>query len=159
MCGIGLVTGYPDGTFKPDNAITRAELITLALRFTLCEDITPMVDMDFSDIDGHWAEGDIRRALVIGWINGYPDGTFIPNRGTTRAEFITLMNRLLERIPETVADLLPGEMRIWPDNVDPGAWYYLAIQEATNSHEAAFKDKPVPGFLFNYERWVAMIPE
>jgi len=151
------VKGYPDGTFHPDSAITRAELATIAARFARQMDMSPTNNVSFSDVSGHWAAGDIRYAAEVGWIEGYPDGTFRPNRDITRAEFMTLVNRMLERVPETPDDLLADEMISWADNADPGAWYYLAVQEATNSHVPEFKDKTVPGLKFNYEYWVEMM--
>jgi hypothetical protein len=111
----------------------------------------------FSDIAGHWAENDIAFAAKIGWVNGYPDGTFKPNEPITRAEFITLVNRMLERIPELADDLLADEMVKWADNMDTLAWFYVAVQEATNSHLPEYKEKLVPDLEFEYEYWKEMI--
>jgi len=115
-----------------------------------------LLDIQFTDIGGHWFEDDIVFAAAIGWVNGYEDGTYKPDQPITRAEFMTLVNRMLERVPETVDDLLSDGMITWSDNMDTSAWYYLAVQEATNSHESAFKSKQVPGRQFNYEVWVEL---
>jgi hypothetical protein len=156
MYKMGILAGYPDGMFRPNGAITRAELAAIAARFARMMEMLSRNDRGFIDIGGHWAEGDIRYAAAIGWVNGYPDDTFMPNQNITRAEFMTLVNRMLERAPETVDDLLADEMIIWPDN-KPGAWSYLAVQEATNSHTCTFKQgKIVPGLNFEYESWEGM---
>ena len=153
MSKMGIVLGYPDGTFKPNGAITRGELATIAARFARQMKAQPINTRTFSDIAGHWAEEDILYAAAIGWVNGYPDGTYLPNQPITRAEFMTLVNRMLERVPETTDDLLP-DMVQWEDNANPNAWYYLAVQEATTSHVPIYKTgAPVPGLAFNYEKW------
>jgi hypothetical protein len=157
MAGMGIVKGYPDGTFRPGRAIFRAELAAMAARFARKMDMPPLNDSRFSDIAGHWAEADIQYAAAAGWVNGYPDGTFKPGHNITRAEFMTLVNRMLERVLESEEDLLNEEMISWPDNANAQAWYYLAVQEATNSHLAEYTDKPVPGLRFNYEFWVKML--
>ena len=106
----------------------------------------PEGDVNFTDIDGHWAKDDICKAARRGWILGYEDGSFRPDQFITRAEAMTLVNRVLHRLPETEHDLL-DYMVIWPDNMDVNAWYYLAVQEATNSHFYNRKENPV------YETW------
>ena len=93
---------------------------------------------DMLDGTGYWAEKSIERAAALGWIAGYADDTFRPNHYITRAEAMTMINRVLCRVPETEGDLLPG-MITWPDN-QPGTWYYLAVLEATNSHDYDRKD-------------------
>ena len=126
----GIVSGYPDGTFAPNAPITRAEFAAIAARF----DSGPYTGDDyFSDTAGHWANEYINRAAQRGWISGYEDGTFKPEQKITRAEAMTLVNNILNRKPEN-ADSLDDEMIAWPDNSDTSAWYYLAVQEATNSH-------------------------
>ena len=125
----GWVSGYPDGTFRPDAYITRAEFATIAARFL--SDVYGGTSM-FTDIDRHWAEDYINRAAAAGWINGYADGTFRPNAYITRAEAVTLINRMLDRTPD--ANHLLADMVRWPDNPET-AWYYADIQEATNSHD------------------------
>ena len=91
----------------------------------------------FSDIANHWAKDEISIAYNNDWITGYPDGTFGPQRDITRAETMTLVNRVLNRQPETEDDLLPN-MTVWTDNANPKAWSYLAVQQATNPHYYAF---------------------
>ena len=158
MSKMGIINGYPDGSFKADGAITRAELAAIAARFAREMDMSKMNSIDFNDTAGHWAAADILYSAEIGWVNGYPDGTFKPDQNITRAEFMTLANRMLERVPESPEDLLSNEMIRWIDNADSTVWYYLAVQEATNSHAPEYKEKVVPGLQFNYEYWVEMIP-
>jgi len=131
MSSMGIINGYPDGTFRPNEPITRAEFAAIAARF---DKRTANTAAKFSDIRGHWAINEISVACENGWINGYPNGTFAPNQDITRAEAMTLVNRVLHRNPEDAADLLPG-MAKWTDNMNKNAWYYLAVQEATNSHD------------------------
>jgi uncharacterized repeat protein (TIGR01451 family)/fimbrial isopeptide formation D2 family protein len=153
---MGIVNGYPDGTFRPNGYITRAELATIAARFARQMMMLPTNDRTFSDIAGHWAEDDIQYAAEIGWVRGYTDGTYRPNQYITRAEFMTLVNRMLGRAPETEEDLL-DDMVHWPDNADTTAWYYVDVQEATNSHFYDRKeDKFVPDLTFEYETWTEM---
>ncbi|MCL2126475.1 MAG: S-layer homology domain-containing protein [Oscillospiraceae bacterium] len=156
MSDLGVINGYPDGTFRPNAAITRAELAVISARFALMMRMAPHNHPSFSDISGHWAEEDIIYAAEIGWVNGYNDGTFGPRKNISRAEFITLVNRMLGRVPETVDDLLVDEMHAWSDNMDQDAWYYIAVQEASNSHVADYKEDTVPGLLVRYEFWTEM---
>ena len=146
LSSMGIITGYPDGTFRPNAAITRAEFAAIAARFNHDGDKTAA---KFSDIANHWAKDEISIAYNNGWITGYPDGTFDPQRDITRAETITLVNRILNRQPETEDDLLPN-MTVWTDNANPKAWYYLAVQEATNSHYYEFKTNS------QYEKWTEL---
>lgn len=126
----GTLTGMPDGTFKPDNDITRAEFATIAVRFFggnyEGEDL-------FTDIAGHWANKYINLAATLGLVNGKPDGTFDPDAPITRAEAMAIVNRTLGRYPS--ADHLMDGMITWPDNQNTSAWYYADVQEATNSHD------------------------
>ena len=143
---MGIIAGYPDGTFRPNAPITRAEFAAIATRFDNNGDKTPV---NFKDIIGHWAEGEITVAANHGWVSGYGDGTFRPQNRITRAETMSLVNRVLKRIPETPADLLP-DMITWTDNTDTNSWYYLPVQEATNSHYYEFKDDS------KYEKWTEL---
>lgn len=146
LSSMGIITGYPDGTFRPNAAITRAEFAAITARFDNDGDKTAA---KFSDIATHWAKDEISIAYNNGWITGYPDGTFGPQRDITRAETMTLVNRVLNRQPETEEDLLPN-MTVWTDNANPNAWYYLAVQEATNSHYYKFKTNS------KYEKWTEL---
>ena len=146
LSSMGIITGYPDGTFRPNAAITRAEFAAIAARFDNDGDKTAA---KFSDIATHWAKDEISIAYNNGWITGYPDGTFGPQRDITRAETMTLVNRVLNRQPEIEDDLLPN-MTVWTDNANPKAWYYLAVQEATNSHYYEFKTNS------QYEKWTEL---
>lgn len=146
LSAMGIITGYPDGTFRPNAYITRAEFAAIAARFDADGDKTLAA---FSDIANHWAKDEISVAYNNGWVDGYPNGTFGPRRNITRAETVTLVNRVLNRKPETEDDLLP-DMTTWTDNADKKAWYYLAIQEATNSHYYKYKENS------EYEKWTEL---
>ena len=130
MAKLGIVKGRSAETFAPDAPITRAEFAAICARFNTKPTNT---SNSFSDISGHWAEAEIERAVAFGWIAGYPDGTFRPDTYITRAEAMTMINRVLCRMPQSESDLLDS-MVTWPDN-KPSDWHYLAVQEATNSHE------------------------
>ena len=144
MTGLGIVQGRSTTTFDPQSPITRAQFAAICARF---DTGTSSGTQTFSDISGHWAEKYIQRAAELGWIKGFEDGTFRPDTYITRAQAMTMINRVLNRIPEEESDLLTG-MNVWPD-CNPGDWFYLAVQEATNSH--AFKHK-----AGNYETWIGM---
>lgn len=141
-----IIAGYPDGTFRPNAPITRAEFAAIATRFDNNGDKTPV---SFTDIIGHWAEGEITVAANHGWVSGYGDDTFRPQNQITRAETMSLVNRVLKRLPETPADLLP-DMITWTDNADTSIWYYLPVQEATNSHYYEFKENS------KHEKWTEL---
>ena len=143
MAKADVIHGYEDGSFRGDDPITRAEFATIAAYF---DPITYSYGDKFSDTAGHWASLYINRAAERGWINGYEDGTFRPDQNITRAEAVTLVNRVLERKPDA-AHLLAG-MTSWPDNSDPSVWYYADVQEATNSHYSDDKG--------NYEVWISL---
>jgi len=142
---LGIVKGRDTQEFDPDAFITRAEFAAICARF----DDSSYKPVDaFADIDGHWAEEEIREATAHGWIKGYEDGTFRPDRYITRAEAMTMINRVLNRIPEKTSDLL-DDMAKWSDNSDESVWYYLAVQEATNSHDYNKKNSI-------YEKWTKL---
>lgn len=147
LSSMGIVKGHNDGTFAPNAPITRAEFAAIAARF---DDKNTDTSSKFTDIASHWAKNEIGIAANKGWINGYPDGTFRPNQYITRAEAMTLVNRVLNRLPENSSDLLDSMIK-WPDNSDVSAWYYLAVQEATNSH--AYSDKSKDD---KYEKWTTI---
>lgn len=144
MADADIISGYKDGTFQGDQWITRAEFATIAARF---DSGTYTGSDKFSDIGNHWAKEYINRATEKGWITGYDDGTFRPDSPITRAEAVTLINRVLNR--EKNLTLHP-DMRIWSDNVS-GQWYYQNMQEATNSHLYERDDS-------GYEIWTAVLP-
>ena len=152
MANAGILTGYPDGTFKPNAPITRAEFAAIAARFS---DVTYNGACSFTDVaKTHWAFDEISLADHLGWITGYPDDTFRPSRNITRAEAMTLINRVLERAVEE--DHMHRDMVKWIDN-SPSAWYYEAVQEATNSHTYTRLSKKVPGQSFCYEDWTGIL--
>ncbi|MCL1788118.1 MAG: S-layer homology domain-containing protein, partial [Defluviitaleaceae bacterium] len=131
MANAGIITGN-GGYFRPNDPITRAEFAVFAARF-MGHGNSTVSGGRFSDIGGHWAEQQINAANELGWVTGFGDGTFRPNQFITRAEVAALTNRVLQRLPETVSDLLPG-MIMWPDNQVETTWYFIYIQEATNSN-------------------------
>ena len=127
---MGVISGYPDGTFRPNASITRAEFAAMIARF---DETAKSADTPFTDISGHWAENAIGKAYGNGWVEGSSKTVFCPESNLTRAETATLLNRVLHRLPEKESDLLANQI-VWPDNPET-FWGYLAIQEATNSHE------------------------
>ena len=143
---MGIIKGYEDGSFKPDASISRAEFAAIAARFDPDGDKTPAT---FSDVSSHWAKDEISIAANHGWIKGYEDGSFKPDQKITRAETMTLVNRVLKRLPETKDDL-HKDMKTWPDNQNENAWFYLAVQEATNSHYQKLKKDGT------HEKWESM---
>ena len=125
-----IVDTRTNGKFRPNEAITRAELAAMLAQFA---DIKSAAN-SFNDVSvRHWASDEIAVCAKMGWINGYPDGSFRPDATITRAEMMAMINRALDRTPKSVSDLLSG-MKTWSDNANTGAWYYLDVQEATNSH-------------------------
>ena len=150
MANTGILDGYEDGSFHPNGYITRAEFATIAVRFF---DLSYQGEDLFPDIDGHWAQDYINQAADAGIIEGYPDGTFGPQKQITRAEAVTMVNRTLDRHPDP--DHFLEDMLVWPDNLDTEAWYYADMQEATNSHEYQMK-KDAQGN--EYEVWTKILP-
>ena len=145
LSSMGIVKGHNDGTFAPNAPITRAEFAAIAARF---DDKNTDTSSKFTDIASHWAKNEIGIAANKGWINGYPDDTFRPNQYITRAEAMTLVNRVLNRLPENSSDLLDSMIK-WPDNSDASQWFYLAVQEATNSHYYKTKEN-------KFEKWTEL---
>lgn len=141
MTGLDIVRGYDAAAFGPGDPITRAQFAAICARFDTGKSNGSRT---FSDIKGHWAKAYIERAAELGWISGFQDGTFRPDAYITRAQAVTMINRMLNRVPEDPSDLLPG-MNVWPD-CSPSDWFYLAIQEATNSHDYRRK-------AGSYETW------
>lgn len=142
MAKLKIITGYPDGTFQPDAPVTRAEFAAIAARF---DEKSARTTASFRDIYGHWAERYISHSAELGWIRGYTDNTFRPDQSITRAEAMALINRVLNRNPESKDDLLRS-MNIFNDNLDTAKWYYLDVQEAANSHDFIRKAN-------GYEMW------
>lgn len=142
---MGILKGSDDGKFHPNDSITRAEFAAIAARFS--DTKVTGATAAFNDIANHWARDEINYAAALGWVNGWTDGGFHPDVAITRAEAMTLVNRVLNRNPRS-KDALLGGMVEWPDNADTSKWYYLAVQEATNSH-----DYERDG---SYEKWTGM---
>ena len=150
LTNMGIIKGYTDGSFQPNKSITRAELATIIARLAKLDVNTKT----FSDINGHWAQKSIELAAGNGWINGYTDGTFRPNKSIIRAETFAMINRVLDRQTESVSDLLPtSEMNMWSDNLNENAWYYKDVQEATNYHKCDRVGDSV------YEKWTEKVPD
>lgn len=145
LARLGIIKGRSESSFAPNEKITRAEFTAMVVRFS--DIVWNGYDL-FSDIDGHWARDYINAAASIGWVVGN-NGKFRPDDNITRAEAMTLVNRVLNRVPESEADLLSAMIR-FEDNADPNAWYYLAVQEATNSHRYEIKSDGV------HERWTEL---
>ena len=145
LSAMGIVKGDSDGKFNPNASITRAEFAAIAARF---DDKANTSAASFSDIANHWAKDEISAAANNGWITGYTDGTFRPNNRITRAEAMALVNRVLKRLPETDEDL-HADMIKWSDNSDASQWYYLDVQEATNSHYYKVKEN-------QFEKWTEL---
>lgn len=141
------VSGYEDGTFRPNGYITRAELATIISNF---DDLEPATENKFADVKGHWAEAYINSAAEKGWLSGYEDGLFRPNQLITRAETMSMINRVLNRSVD--ADGLHKDAKQWQDN-PAGKWYYYAVLEATNPHEYERKDTK------DVESWTAITAE
>ena len=147
MAKLGIVNGRFEDMFVPDAFITRAEFTAICARF---DETEVVYEGTLNDIAGHWAEDYIKRAAAYGWIEGYSDNTFRPDQFITRAEAMTLINRVLNRIVRSVDDLLNAEMSVWSDNTDVNEWYYTAVQEATHSTEY---DRPNSA----YKAWTQII--
>lgn len=150
LSNAGIINGYEDGSFRPNGYITRAEFATIAARFF---DATYDGKDLFPDIDGHWAKDYINKAADKGFVNGYEDGTFRPDRNITRAEAVTLVNRTLDRHPDQ--NYFTKDMLVWPDNMDTTKWYYADMQEATNSHKYQMLTKSDKS---KYEKWTKTLP-
>ena len=140
----GFLKGYGDGTFRPGAPITRAEFTAIASRL---DEMIDGATHNFTDLTGHWAESYIANAVAKGWITGYEDNTFRPDQIITRAEAVTIVNRMLNRYLST--DGAHEDAIIWPDNPQD-AWYHLAIIEATNGHDYDRGEGSV------YENWPNM---
>ena len=137
------VEGYPDGSFLPNQKITRAEFVTIVVRFLEGE---RDAENPFTDIDSHWAKKYILSAVDAGWIDGYPDGTFRPQEPIKRDEAMKIMNTILHRGINEESEL--GEPVMFPDNADPSAWYYYEVIEATNNHDTE-GERPDEDWLSN----------
>ena len=138
----GVITDSSNGYFRPNEAITRAELAAMLAKFS---ETTGAANY-FNDVSAsYWAANAIAICAKLGWITGYPDGTFRPDRNVTRAELMAMINRATGRAPKSADAFLPG-MKTWIDNTSD-KWYYLDVQEATNSHSYTVKDS---------EKWTAL---
>jgi len=146
LANLDIVNGRTPNEFAPNEPITRAELTTIVARLSDAEYNGKSM---FDDIDGHWAEEYINIAASIGWVEGDGNGLFRPDDKITRAEVMTLINRVLNRVPLSVEDM-HEDMKKWPDNMDTDAWYYIAVQEATNSHDCEYEKGSI------HEEWTGL---
>lgn len=154
LSNMELINGYPDGTFRPDAYITRAEFAKIAADFF--DYATSYQQGTYVDVDANaWYADYIAAAVDLGLINGYPDGTIRPDVGIIRAEACTIVNRTLGRAPDKDYLLPTSEMRVWPDNSDTSVWYYAHMQEATNSHDYDWADAGND----RIETWTAKLPD
>ena len=151
LSNMGIIKGYPDGSFKPNAPITRAEFAAIATRFSKS---TADEDASFTDVSkSFWASKEIAKAEKLGWIKGDGDGKFRPNDNIKRYEVMIMVNRVLERAVDKEG--ICEDVIKWSDNPE-GKWYYYDVQEATNSHEFARTDRPVKGQSFCYEEWIKL---
>ena len=150
---MGIFQGRPDGTFGPNQAITRAELAAAVARFADVIGLLGTEEDLFNDIYRHWANAYINTLAAQNWVQGPygQGGAFYPDHLITRAETAAILNRMFGRLPESPADLLP-DMNTWPDNANTSAWYYLYLQSASNSYTYEIKADGI------HERWIAIIP-
>lgn len=155
LTNMGIISGYSDGTFRPGDPITRAELTKIAAGFFADKRVTAHYDGRFSDVSGsEWFISVLEKGIEEGIIQGYQDGTFAPNQYITRAQACTIINRTLGRQPEADRLLPASQMLTWPDS-DPSAWYYAQMQEATNSHDYIW----VTGSSGKVEKWTKKLPD
>lgn len=144
----GVITDSSNGCFRPNEAITRAELAAMLAKFS---ETTGAANY-FNDVSAkYWAANAIAICAKLGWINGYPDGTFRPDKNVTRAELMAMINRATGRAPKSADAFLPG-MKTWIDNTSD-KWYYLDVQEATNSHSYTVKGSETWTALTSDPNW------
>ena len=147
MAKLGIVNGGSDGYFRPSDPITRAEIAAMIAR---CDGNSyGNTYTNFSDVKGHWAANYIARAYELGWINGYGT-TYAPDKYISRAETVAILNRVLNRAPQTTSDLLSGLNTF--NDVSVTSWYYLDVEEAANSHTYTRKTN-------DYEYWDKLISD
>ena len=138
IANAGIINGYPDGTFRPDNTITRAEFASILSKFV---DVTGE-EVSFSDVSGHWAENVITDIAAAGWINGYEDGTFRPDGLITRAEAVKILNAAANRTFNGNAVAL--------NDVPADAWYYKEIEAAVSGKTIQWELLENPMNLFYF---------
>lgn len=144
----GVITDSSNGCFRPNEAITRAELAAMLAKFS---ETTGAANY-FNDVSAkYWAANAIAICAKLGWITGYPDGTFRPDKNVTRAELMAMINRATGRAPKSADAFLPG-MKTWSDNT-ADKWYYLDVQEATNSHSYTVKGSETWTALTSDPNW------
>lgn len=146
----GILKGYPDGSFRPDRPITRAELATIITRFDSQFGVLKVTE-NFEDVSGHWSEYYVEFSATRGYVLGYPDGTFRPDQPITRAETVTMVNRCLDRAVDEEG-LCEG-YTVWPDN-PKGDWYYYDMIEATDYHDFSRSKRKVEDQDYRYENWI-----
>jgi len=152
MTNAGVFRGLPNGSFAPNQTITRGEVAATLVRFMDVEiDDSHSTESQFSDVAEHWASAYINIAAENAWVQGYDDGTFRPNQPITRAETAAMVNRVFERLVESAGDLHP-DMLTWSDNINQNAWYFLYMQSASNSYAYEWREDDS-----EFKRWIDII--
>ena len=156
LAASGILKGYSDGNFHPTDTTTRAMLVTVLQRLS---GLSSENDCNFPDVSAdHWARHSIALAQEQGWVKGFPDGTFGPDRPVTRAEAVTMINRFLGRTPDQEAIAAGEGLRFFPD-VPPEAWYYEAVMEAATGHTAHYETPESPEKWLNPDPGTVTLPE
>lgn len=149
----GILEGCEDGLFHPERMVSRAELATILSRFDAA--FGTLTDTEqFPDVQGHWAQAYIAHAAARSWVLGYPDGTFRPNQKISRAEAVTMINRILKRAVDQSG--LTGQYVDWKDNYE-NSWYYFDMLEAGNCHTHLYSGRVVENQDRQYENWTALV--
>jgi uncharacterized repeat protein (TIGR02543 family) len=147
LASIEILTGYPEGDFRPDRPITRAEFAAVSSRF---DKLAVMEgSAAFPDIEGHWAKEYINSAYAKGWVSGYPEGVFKPQQNITRAEVVKVVNTMLHRrlrIADMPADILLNIVKFTDAETH---WAYDEIVEASNNHDYTRRSD-------GYETWTRL---
>ena len=145
LANVGAISGYSDGTFRPNKEITRAEFVTI-LTGIYGEDTTK--GMPFSDVGHSWCYDAVATAYANGWVSGYSDGTFRPNQTITRAEAVVILNSVLGRSCDLTYVQANAQAALHFTDITPGAWYYADVIEASMGHTYTE--------LAGIERWTAL---
>lgn len=145
LANAGAIKGYSNGTFQPGKPINRAEFVTI---LTGIYGVNTSKGMPFADVGSAWCHDAVATAYANGWVDGYADGTFHPNQTITRAEAVTILNRVLGRSCDLTFVQANAQTASHFTDVTPGAWYYAAVTGASVGH--TFTE------LTGIERWTAL---
>lgn len=136
MTKANVLVGVGDGRFAPDAVMTREQFATMIARLFMIEINQPIAGYIFKDLNGGFADAYISLLYFLGLMDGKGDNMFGPKDSLTRAQAITVVNKMIGRLPASTSfGAVADQMKPWPDNMDTSAWYYAAVQEATNSHD------------------------